>query len=214
MPFYLRVAPFAAASLLFAGSAVAAGVEPTDSASGEQAEQRVPPVASTTPRDEPSSRVVSPVEPSRTVLRPVAGVMFGSLFTVPVRRVSLGLEVGKRHPSGLAILGTSHLDLGSTENGLDSHRLDLGASVGFSKYVEVLAGLHVAYAIVVRNTQEDSFVQALLGNIGGFAVGVHGSAGAQIPIGRRSLGLHARVFAERFDSGNGFGAGPNLSFTF
>jgi hypothetical protein len=142
---------------------------------------------------------------------PIAGVLFGSFASVPVQRLSIGGEGGARWASTFSVLGSVRFEPGRTQNGLGAHRAEIGVTLAGGKWVRAGAGAHLAYAMIVRTTEEkDAFLNALFGDIGGFGLGVHACLGGELPLGRHRLELHVRGVAEVYNDAYAVQVGPVL----
>lgn len=129
---------------------------------------------------------------------------------VPVTRVTGGIDLlfmpSPKTPVGVD--GTFFVASGSTENGLDVKRVELGAGITTSPSIlRAMAGAHLSYAWMTRMTMP--------GRIGGFGIGLHACAEGAIPLGEHlafTIGL--RGSADLYDGGLGYEGGPFAGLRF
>lgn len=115
-------------------------------------------------------------EPPKPLVGVVGGAVIGNFFGLPNARGQVGLAMVipmRIEPIGARI--GFDWEPGSTEYGLQMHRL--AASLGFETFgrFRLGAGVQLPYTFVLRKTKSAPFTTALFGNIGGFGIGVHGS---------------------------------------
>lgn len=152
---------------------------------------------------------------AETTLAPVAGAAFGSWIDVPVTRAVVGVELN--HPIGQNLDGTAFFlaEPGRTELGLGAHRFAVGYGVFVGPtFLQLGAGVDLSYALLERETKQDSFWHALGGDIGGFGVGAHATLRVAIPVGGHAILLAARGSVALYDGGKGYELGPTLGFRF
>ena len=150
---------------------------------------------------------------SGVTIATVGAANYGSFVGVPVERLGVGIEAGGTAvPVNLSAL----LEAGRTANGLGAHRLQFGGGVSSPvAWFRVSAGVHVAYAILVRATERNAFGNALLGDIGSFGLGVHASFELAPPLGKDlRLVLGGRGMFELYDGGKGWAVGPIAGLRF
>lgn len=154
-------------------------------------------------------------ERSRTSLAPVAGAAFGTWTGVPVTRAVVGLELAHPIADGVAAQGLVLVEPGRTESGLGAHRVEVGPGLFLGpKWLQIGAGIHGTYAMLVRVTKDDAFWRALGTDIGGFGVGVHVSAQVAVPVSRYAVLLAVRAAYDLYDGGKGSEVAPTLGFRF
>ena len=170
--------------------------------------------------DEPTPETFEPYEhrpeapkPSSHVQVSTTALMsFGSFVGIPVTRGGLGVEVGTRYVSGEALL-----ELGRTQNGLGAHRLEIGANLrtpilgGFRASI----GPHVGYAMLVRRTEQNALLNALLGDIASFSIGMHAAFELSIPVSEKlRLSIAVRAMGELYQQRQGWEVGPTIGLHF
>jgi hypothetical protein len=148
------------------------------------------------------SPAIAHAEESRLTVTPMAGVTFGEWLGIPVTRGMGGVEL--THGKDV-IRGAGHalIESGRTEYGLGSHRLELGGGISTPPWwLRAGAGVHLAYAMLVRVTDPTRpFGAALGGDIGGFGLGLHANVELAVPISTVAVTLGGRGALELYDGG-------------
>jgi hypothetical protein len=154
-------------------------------------------------------------EPSQTHISLSALMTYGTFVTLPVMRGGLGIEGRMRFLSGHALFM-----FGRTENGLGAHRIEIGANLmtpmdWFGDWFRITVGPHVGYAMLVRTTEKNAFVNALFGDIASFAIGAHATIEVSFPVADRTrVFVAARVMGEIYSKRNGWEIGPTVGVHF
>ena len=142
---------------------------------------------------------------------PSALMTFGSFVGIPVVRGGFGIEVRTRYLSGHGLFA-----LGRTPNGLGAHRLEIGGNLTSGDgWLRASIGPHLGYAMLVRTTEQNAFVNAFLGDIASFAIGMHASIEVSIPITDRTRAfLGVRGMGELYRRRQGWELGPAIGLHF
>lgn len=161
--------------------------------------------------EEETSEPKPPARQQKLFVEPTGGWVAGRWMGVPVAKVTGGVDAlfapaPTKVP--IAIDMTFFAASGSTENGLDVKRIEIGAGISsLPRVVRLMGGGHLSYAWMTRKTMP--------GSIGGFGIGVHACAEAAIPLGEMvalTIGLRASV--DLYDGGLGYEGGPFAGLRF
>ena len=163
--------------------------------------------------DEPRPYEHAPEKPSPSRLHVSTSAMltFGSFVGIPVMRAGPAIEVRTRFLSAHALFA-----LGRTPNGLGAHRIEIGGNLTSPiGWFRASIGPHFGYAMLVRRTEQNALLNALLGDIASFSIGVHAAMELSVPVSENvRLFVAGRVMGELYRRRQGWEIGPTIGLHF
>jgi hypothetical protein len=169
------------------------------------------------PGPPPPGSPLPPKKPSKTTITPELGIAHGQWMKLTVTRAVIGLDVRSRFGPTFGGSLLLLVEPGKTEAGLGAHRMEAGYALLAmpTEWLDVMVGVQVSYAMMVRATKDEGFGRALTGDIGGFGIGGNLRLAASVPVSenlRVVFGLRGAV--DVFNRGLGLEAGPTVGLRF
>lgn len=171
-----------------------------------------PPLSTTSARPKEQPPRTADAEEGRVAVS--AGGATGKFVGLPYR--SLLLDVGVRAPRRFVRwTSDAEIELGRTERGLSLYRGAVAGGIESPGRARVGIGARLSYTMVLRASVASPLGSALLGDIGGFGLGLQASVAVDIVRMKRwAIGLSARASGDVYDGGTALRLGALIDVSF